>query len=203
MTVYPSKPRISRISGVLVKSIVWGLDPDTSIIRSLGGYRDWSVSNGVEQNNNYTDRVVIRRNHSLLIIGVRDYIGRRIHVIEHDLIGSKQDSDGSDGWVPILVWVDPFESTIGKWTLDEHGVKHFHLTTNRHILREKGERWFWLRRRPLKQFIPCLISNEESVIQVVRDKIVLLMRSVSWRVFEGDIGQNDWKWQPSSIALFA
>ena len=184
MTVYPSKPRISRISGVLVKSIVWGLDPDTSIIRSLGGYRDWSVSNGVEQNNNYTDRVVIRRNHSLLIIGVRDYIGRRIHVIEHDLIGSKQDSDGSDGWVPIHVWVDPFESTIGKWTLE-------------------GERWFWLRRRPLKQFIPCLISNEESVIQVVRDKIVLLMRSVSWRVFEGDIGQNDWKWQPSSIALFA
>ena len=82
---------------------IWGLDPDTSIIRSFGIYRDWSVSNGVEQNNNYTDRVVTRRNNSLLIIGVRDYIGRRIHVIEHDLIGSKQDSDGSDGWVPILV----------------------------------------------------------------------------------------------------
>ena len=82
---------------------IWGLDPDTSIIQRLGKYRDWSVSNGVEQNNDFTDRVVTRRKHSLLIIGVRDHIGRRIHVIEHDLIGSKQDSDGSDGWVPILV----------------------------------------------------------------------------------------------------
>ena len=39
-------------------------------------------------------------------------------------IGWEQDSDGSDGWDPILVRVDPFKRAVGGWALDEHGVVH-------------------------------------------------------------------------------
>ena len=60
-----------------------------------------------------TECIVVRRNHSLLVISVRHHIGRRIDVVEHDLIGCEQDSDGSDGWVPIIVGVNPFELAIG------------------------------------------------------------------------------------------
>ena len=103
---------------------VWGLDPDTSITRSLRRYREWSVSHGVEQSNDFTDRVVANRNPSLFVIGIRQYI-YRINIDEHDLIGSEQDSEESGGRIPILVPVDPFESTIGKHRLYEHGVMHF------------------------------------------------------------------------------
>ena len=37
-------------------------------------------------------------------------------------VRSEQESDGSDGWVPILVRVDPFERSVGERALDEHGV---------------------------------------------------------------------------------
>ena len=37
------------------------------------------------------------------------------------LLWYEQDSHGSDGWVAILVRVDPFERSVGKQTLDEHG----------------------------------------------------------------------------------
>ena len=60
-----------------------------------------------------TECIVVRRNYSLLVISVRHHIGRRIDVVEHDLIGCEQDSDGSDGWVPILVGVNPFERAVG------------------------------------------------------------------------------------------
>ena len=83
------------------------------LTRSLIGYREWSVSHGVEHGNDFTDRVVANRNPSLLVIGDSHYI-ERINIVEHDLIGSEQDSTESDGWIPILVLVDLFESTIGK-----------------------------------------------------------------------------------------
>ena len=35
---------------------------------------------------------------------------------------SEQDSEGSDGWVPILVRVDLFERSVGERALDELGV---------------------------------------------------------------------------------
>ena len=40
-------------------------------------------------------------------------IGRRNHVVEHDLIGSEQDSDRCDAGVTTLVPVDPFECAVG------------------------------------------------------------------------------------------
>ena len=61
------------------------LDPDTSITQSLDGYRERGVSNGVENSNDFSDRVETR-SRSLDVIGVRHHIGR-IHIVEHDLIG--------------------------------------------------------------------------------------------------------------------
>ena len=136
-----------------------GLHPDASVTRSLRRYVKRGISYGIEDGNDFTDRVVKRGNHSLLDIGIRDHIVR-IHVVEHGMIGSDQDSDGSDGWVPILVRVDPFESTIGKQTLDEHKVMHFPLITKRYIRAKKGERWFWHRRCPRKQSVSRFISNK-------------------------------------------
>ena len=65
---------------------VWELGPGTSITKGLGEYRECNVSHGVEDGNIFTDRVVTRRNCHLFVIGVRDHI-RRIHILEHDLIG--------------------------------------------------------------------------------------------------------------------
>ena len=62
------------------------LNPDASIPRSLGRYVERSVSHGVEHGNDFTDRVVSRRDYWLLVIGVRDHISR-INIVEHDLIG--------------------------------------------------------------------------------------------------------------------
>ena len=39
-----------------------------------------------------------------------------------DLIGSKQYSDESDGWVSILVRVDPFECTVDSLASNEDEV---------------------------------------------------------------------------------
>ena len=74
---------------------MWGLDPDTLITGSLGGYRKRGFSHGVEDGNDFSNRVV-SRSHSLLVINVRHHIGR-IYVVEHHLIGCDQNSDGSDG----------------------------------------------------------------------------------------------------------
>ena len=74
---------------------------------------------------------VNRRNSYLFVIRVRDHISK-IHVFEYDLIWSKQDSDGSDGLVPILVRIDPLERAVGKQTLDKHGMMHgLSLTTTK------------------------------------------------------------------------
>ena len=37
-------------------------------------------------------------------------------------VRSEQDSEGSDGWIPILVRIDPFERSVGERALDELGV---------------------------------------------------------------------------------
>ena len=91
---------------------VWGLSPNTPITRSLrrDGERD-IISHGVEQGNDFTDRVVFKRGYYVLVIGVRHHIGR-IHVVKHDLIGCEQGSDGSEIVVPMLVWIDPFDRTV-------------------------------------------------------------------------------------------
>ena len=135
--------------------------------------------------------VLCRRDYSLLVIGIRQYI-YRINIVEHDLIGSEQDSDGSDGWILIFVRVGPFESTIGKWTLDEYGVMHFPLIPKRYI---RAKKRLEMVLEPLIfrwQSISCLILNEGQKIQVIRDQIALLVEAVSWWVFEDDFGQNCW-----------
>ena len=63
-----------------------GLNPDTSVTRSLRRYREHSISRGVEDNNDFADRVVSSRNSYLLVMGVRDHNGRKIYVVEHELI---------------------------------------------------------------------------------------------------------------------
>ena len=37
-------------------------------------------------------------------------------------VRSEQDSEGSDGWIPIHARVDPFERSVIRRALDEHGV---------------------------------------------------------------------------------
>ena len=59
---------------------------NTFITSSLGGYLECSVSNGVEHGNDFTYRVIARKDRSLLVISVLHHNGR-IHVVEHDLIG--------------------------------------------------------------------------------------------------------------------
>ena len=61
------------------------LNPDTPVIRSLGGHGEWSVGSGIKDDNDFTDRVVLKRIRSLLVIGVRYHIGR-IHIAEHLLV---------------------------------------------------------------------------------------------------------------------
>ena len=69
-----------------------------------------SGSHGIEQGNDLTERVITRRNRHSLIIAVSNHIGR-IHVVEHSLglLGSKQDSHGSDGWILVLGRINPGE----------------------------------------------------------------------------------------------
>ena len=108
-----------------------GLNPEISITRSLGRYEKHGISHGVEDGTDFTDRLVSRRDCLLLVIRVRDHISK-ILVVENALIGCEQNSDGSDGWVPILVRIDPLERAIGKQTLDKHGIMHsLSLTTTK------------------------------------------------------------------------
>ena len=72
-----------------------GLDPDTTITQSLPVYGEPGIiSHGVEHGNDFTDRVLTRIDRYLLVVRVHHHIAY-IHVVEHNLIGSKPDSDGS------------------------------------------------------------------------------------------------------------
>ena len=62
------------------------LNPDTPITQCLGGYGTRSISHGVEDGNDFTDRVITRRDRYLLVIRVRDHISK-IHIVEYALIG--------------------------------------------------------------------------------------------------------------------
>ena len=86
---------------------------EISISRSLRRCGERGISHGVEDDNDFIDRVVSRTNCYLLVIGVGDHISK-IHVVEYDLIGSEQDSDGSDGWISMLVRIDPLERAVGR-----------------------------------------------------------------------------------------
>ena len=110
---------------------MWGLNPEISITRSLRRYGKHGISHGVEDGNDFTDRLVSRRDCLLLVIRVRDNISK-IHVVEYDLIGSEQDSDESDGRVPMLVRIDPLKRAVAKQTLDKHEMIHgLSLTTTK------------------------------------------------------------------------
>ena len=122
----------SNISSIGENDGVGEMDPDTPITRCLRRYGECGIiRHGVEDGNDFTDRVITRRDRLLLVIRVRDHISK-IHVVEYDLIGSEQDSDGSDGLVPILVRIDPLERAVGKQALDKHGIMHsLSLTTTK------------------------------------------------------------------------
>ena len=90
---------------------VCGLDINTPITRSLRRYRECSINHVVEDGNDLTDRVVSRRNRYLFVIGVGDHI-RKIHIVEHDLIGCEQDSHGNDVRILELKQIDPGERAI-------------------------------------------------------------------------------------------
>ena len=121
----------SNISSIGEIDGVEELNSNTTITRCLGRYGKRGTSHGVEDGNDFTDRVVSRRDCYLLVIRVRDHIGK-ILVVENAFIRSEQDSHGSDGWVPILVRIDPLEGAVGKQTLDKHGMMHgLSLTTTK------------------------------------------------------------------------
>ena len=67
-------------------------------------------SHGIEQDNDLTERVVTSRDRHSLIIAVSNHI-RCVHIVKHSLglLGSKQDSHGSDGWILVLVRINPGE----------------------------------------------------------------------------------------------
>ena len=87
---------------------MWGLNPDATERRGIRGYGEQRVSHCIEQGNDLTERVVTSRDRNSFIIAVSNHI-RRVYVIEHRTIRMKQDSHGTDGWVPILGRVDPGE----------------------------------------------------------------------------------------------
>ena len=58
-----------------------GLHPDASVTRSLRRYVKRGISYGIEDGNDFTDRVVPKRDRSFLVMGVR------IHIVEHELTG--------------------------------------------------------------------------------------------------------------------
>ena len=132
MTARPSKTEdLSNIWGIREIDGVGGLNPDTSITRGLRRYGKHGISHGVEDGNDFTNRVVTRRDCYILVIRVREHTSK-IHVVENALIGCEQGSDGSDGWVPILVRIYPFKRAVGKQTLDKHGMMYgLSLTTTK------------------------------------------------------------------------
>ena len=74
----------SNISSIGENDGVGEMDPDTPITRSLRRYGECGIiRHGVEDGNDFTDRVVSRRDRLLLVIRVRDHISR-IHVGEND-----------------------------------------------------------------------------------------------------------------------
>ena len=86
------------------------MNPDTTERRGIRGYGEERVSHCIEEGNYLTERVVTRRDRHSLIIAVSNHI-RRVHVVEHSLglLGSKQHCHGSDGWILVLVGVNPGE----------------------------------------------------------------------------------------------
>ena len=90
------------------------LEIKTAVTWSIRRYWEQHVSHCIEQGNDFTDRVVTSASYPFLGIRVRDNV-RRVHVVEHDLIGWEQDSHESDGWASILVGVDPFERAVTRW----------------------------------------------------------------------------------------
>ena len=73
MTVRPSKYEdFSDVWSIGEMDGVWGLDLDSSITRSFRGYGKCSVGHGVEHGNDFTDRIVSRRDCHFLVIGVCD-----------------------------------------------------------------------------------------------------------------------------------
>ena len=73
-----------------------GLFPDAPITLILVRYGERGIiSHGVEDGNDFTDHVVTRRSCHLLVVGIRNTIGR-FHIVKHELIDSEKDSDGSD-----------------------------------------------------------------------------------------------------------
>ena len=89
---------------------MWRLNPDTTERRGIRGYGECGIGHGIEQGNDLTDRVITSRDCHSLVIAVSNHI-RRVHVVEHSLgiLGSKQDSHGSDVRILVLVRVDPSE----------------------------------------------------------------------------------------------
>ena len=87
---------------------VCGLNPDTTERRGIRGYGEERVSHGIEQGHDLTERVITSRNRHSLVIRIRDNV-RRVYVVKHRTTRMKQDSDGSDGWILVLVRVDPCE----------------------------------------------------------------------------------------------
>ena len=92
---------------------MWGLNPDTTERRGIRGYGKCGISHGIEQGNDLTDRVLTSRDRHSLVIAVSNHI-RRVHIVEHSLgiLGSKQDSHGSDVRILVLVRVDPSECAV-------------------------------------------------------------------------------------------
>ena len=125
----------SNISSIGENDGVGELDPDTPITRSLGRYGERGIiSHSIGDSIDFIDRVVTRRNSYLFVIRVRDHISK-IHVVENALIGCEWDSDGSDGWIPIFVRIDPLERAVGKQTLDKHEMMHgLSLTTTKRTM---------------------------------------------------------------------
>ena len=58
------------------------LDPDTPITRCLRRYRERGISHDADDDNDFIDRVVSKRNRSLLVIRVRDN-NDHVHIVEH------------------------------------------------------------------------------------------------------------------------
>ena len=88
------------------------------------------MGNGVEDGNDFADRLESWMDCYIFTICICRHISR-IHDVEHDSIDSEHDSDGSDVGVLILVRVDPFKCIIRRQTLNEYGVTHGILITQR------------------------------------------------------------------------
>ena len=85
---------------------MWGLKPDTAERRGIRGYGEQRVRHGIEQGNDFTERLITRRDRHSLIIRIRDDV-RRVYVVKHRTIRMKQDSHGSDIGILVLVGINP------------------------------------------------------------------------------------------------